>query len=151
MLHLYPGIDFNEVPLVRFRINQEFDRSGVVVVRRLAELDCGVCELTAHPLGQPDGRCNLDHLLVPALYRTITFVQMDDVPLLVADDLDLDVLGAANVALQEHGIVAERGPRFPTRFLQLLLKFAGRVDNAHAASTPSERGLDDERKPDPFG
>jgi tRNA(Phe) wybutosine-synthesizing methylase Tyw3 len=49
-----------------------------------------------------DCRSDLDHLLVTPLHRTITFVQMDHVALLVRQDLHLDV-----TRLQETIVASE--------------------------------------------
>ena len=55
---------------------------------------------------------------------------------------------APDVALQEDGVVAERGARFLPRFLQSAGEISRPVDHAHAAAAAAERGLDDQRKAD---
>ena len=64
---------------------------------------------------------------MPALDGTIAFVQMQNVAMLVANDLNFNVLCAADVALEKYGRVAEGGSRFLACLLQL---------------APSNRGAD---------
>lgn len=86
-----------------------------------------------------------------ALDAAIAFVEVEDVTVLVGDDLDFDVLGAADEALEEDGVVAEGGTGFAAGFFEFALEFAGFIDNAHAAATAPEGGLDDEGEADAFG
>ena len=53
-----------------------------------------------------------------ALHRAIALVEVQDVAVAVAEDLHFDVAGAAHEALQEDGVVAERGAGFAARFFQ---------------------------------
>jgi hypothetical protein len=41
--------------------------------------------------------------LVAALYRAVTLVKMDDVPVLVSEYLHFDVLGPFDVAFKKYG------------------------------------------------
>ena len=65
-----------------------------------------------------DGRRDLDDLLVAALHRAIALVQVEDVAVLVAEDLHLDVLGLADKALEEYRVVAERALRLGARLVE---------------------------------
>jgi lipopolysaccharide biosynthesis protein len=58
------------------------------------------------------GGCDFDDFLIPALDGTIAFVEMDDIAVLVAEDLDFDVFGSRDVALQKDGGVAKGVERF---------------------------------------
>jgi hypothetical protein len=51
----------------------------------------------------------LDDLLVAALDRAFALAEIDDVAVLVAEHLDLDVAGIDDELLDEHAVVAERG------------------------------------------
>ena len=52
------------------------------------------------------------------LHRTIAFVEMQDIAVLIAENLDFDMTGAANVALQKYRAVSEGGRGLAARFLQ---------------------------------
>ena len=58
------------------------------------------------------GRGLLDHLLVAALHRTVALEQVQDVALLVAYDLHLDMPPVLDEPLDEERIVTESGQRF---------------------------------------
>ncbi len=69
-------------------------------------------------------------------------------PCAVAENLNLDVLGAPDIALQKHRGVAECRPRFLARLLHFAWNSAARFDHPHAAPAAAESGLDDQRKSD---
>ena len=116
VLHLNARIDFDEVPLAGIDIDQKLDRAGVVVVGRASDSDGSIGELSANPGVKIDGRRHLDHLLMAALHGAVALVEVQDVPVLIAQDLHFDVLRAADEALEEDGVVAERRGRFLPRF-----------------------------------
>jgi hypothetical protein len=107
--------------------------------RRLAQFG-------AHLLVEFHARRDLDDLLVPPLHRTIAFVQVNDVAMLVAENLDLDVFRARNVALEEHRGIAEGATGFALRFIEQIREIAGLVHHAHPATTAAECRFDDERE-----
>ena len=109
MLHLNARIDLDEVPLAGVGVDQELDRAGVVVAGGAGQRDGGIGKGGASAGIEGDGGGDLDHLLMAALHRAIALVEMQDVAVVVAQDLHLDVAGAADVALQEDGAVAESG------------------------------------------
>ena len=53
----------------------------------------------------------LDHLLVAALQRAVALEQMDDIAVLVAEHLHLDMARAGDIFLDQHAVVAEGGRR----------------------------------------
>ena len=71
---------------------------------------------------QVDARRDLDDLLVPALDRAVALPEVHEVAVRVAEDLHLDVLGARDVALEEHVGPAERGAGLALRLLELALR-----------------------------
>ncbi len=99
MLDLQPGVDLEEVELPG-RIDDELDRAGADVADRLAERDRGLAHRGAAPGIERHRRRLLDHLLVAALDRALALVEVDDVAVGVADDLDLDVARPLDVALE---------------------------------------------------
>ena len=83
-----------------------------------------------------------------ALHGAIALVEVQDVAVPVAQDLHFDVAGAADEALQEDGVVAERRRRFAPRLFQRAGEIGGLLHHAHAAAAAAERRLDDQRKAD---
>ncbi len=118
VLDLDARIDLDEEPLARVRVEQELDRAGVVVAGRRAEPHRRVADRVPDGRVEPDGRRHLDDLLVPPLHRAVALVEMEHVAVPVAQDLDLDVRGVADVALEEDRAVAERGGRLAAGLLE---------------------------------
>ena len=75
-------------------------------------------------------------------------MKVDDVAVLVSEDLDFDVLGSLDVALEEDGVVAEGILSFILGLFQSALEVGGLFDDAHAATATTKGGLDDEREAD---
>ena len=123
--------------------DQELDGARVGVADVTRDLQRVVSQARAQRLGQrPRGRV-FDDLLVPALHRAVALVQVDDVAVVVAQDLHLDVLGALDQLLEEDRIVAERLARLGARALQQLGELGRGAHDAHAATAAAARGLDD--------
>ena len=141
-------VHFDEEVLVAIDIEQELDRAGAAVVDGTAERGGRFADLAAERFGEVDARRDFDDLLVAALHRTVAFPQVDEVAVRVAEDLHLDVLGAGDVALEEHLGAAERGASLALRLGQLALEFVGVVHDAHTASTAAETRLDHQREAD---
>jgi len=87
---------------------------------------------------------------VAALHGAVALAEMDDVAVLVAEDLHLDVLRARNVFLEKDGRVAECALGLALRLVEQRRKVAGFLDDAHAAAAAAEGRLDDEREADRF-
>lgn len=106
MLHLQSGVHLHEVVLIAVQVENKLNRSCVVVADSPSCLDCRSAHIS--PDGLADvGRGLLDHFLVPALDRAVSFVQMDVVTVRVSEDLHLDVSGSSDVLLDEYPIIAE--------------------------------------------
>ena len=90
----------------------------------------------------------LEHFLVTALHRALTLAKRDDVPVRVAEQLDLDVPGPLDEALEEHAVVAEGCPGLALRGRERLLELARRPDDPHPAPAAARRRLDHEGEPD---
>jgi hypothetical protein len=69
-------------------------------------------------LGQAEARRDLDDLLVAALHGAVALVQVDDVAVLVAEDLHLDVLRARDVLFEEDRGIAEGAAGLALRFVE---------------------------------
>ncbi len=135
------GLDEVEVLVL---VHQEFDGAGIDVVDRLGDLQRVVADLLAFLLGQIQRRSDFDHLLVTALNGTVALEEMDDVAMLVAEDLHLDVLGILDIFFEKNGCVAERRLRLGCGALEPLEELLLIAGHAHAAAAAAGGGLDDD-------
>src|SRR4051812_18586821 len=87
----------------------------------------------------------LDELLVPPLDRAVALTDRHDVTLTVSQQLNLDVTGVLDVALDVDGTVTEGSCRLPTRALDRFEQLVPSVDAAHATAAASGGGLDQDR------
>ena len=71
--------------------------------------------------------------------------------MLVGEDLDLDVAGAGDVALHQHGGIAEGGRTFLLGGGEGGGEVIGAFDDAHAAAAAAGDGLDDDWEADFLG
>ena len=62
----------------------------------------------------------LDQLLVAPLDAALALAEVDQVPVRIAQDLDLDVPGSLDVSLEQQAVVAERRRGLPARRRQRL-------------------------------
>ena len=120
----------------------ELHRAGAVVADGLGQRD----GLLAHGLArlgieQRRGRF-LDHLLVAALDGAFALAEIDDVAVLVAQHLDLDVARVLDELLDEHAIVAEARLGLRAGETEAFLGLLGVVGDAHALAAAAGRGLD---------
>src|ERR1019366_7360484 len=159
MLHLDARVHLDEVkpPVffcarvrvrVRVRVHEEFDGAGIVVADLAERFADDVSDFLAQLGRHLYRRRLLDQLLVAPLNRALAFSQADNVAVLVAQHLELDVARVLDIAFQVKVAVAEgaRGLR-----LRLTVK-AGQLifiaHYAHAAPPAPRRGLEDDRKAD---
>ena len=95
VLDLDARVDLDEVELAGVGVDQELDGAGVVVadVRGRSRRPASQ---TASRMRRVEvrGRGDLDDLLVAALDRAVALEEVDEVAVLVAEELHLDVLGA---------------------------------------------------------
>ena len=122
-----------------------------VVADRLGERDRLLAHLAPRRLVEERRRRLLDHLLVAALDRAFALAEIDDVAVLVAEHLDLDMAGIDDELLDEDPVVAEGGRRLRLRPREALRDLAGRMGDAHALAAAAGRGLDHHRIADLVG
>ena len=151
VLDLDARVHLDEEPFLAVEVVEEFDRAGVVVADPLGDPDSSIAEFAADIFLEPDRGSDLDDLLVPALDRAIPLVQMQDVPVVVAEDLDLDVLRPRNVFFEKDRGIAERAARLAARLVQQRSQLGFLQDDTHPAPPATERGFDDQREPDGLG
>ena len=141
MLDLQARVHLQEVERAVLA-GDELHRAGAVVADGLGQRD----RLLAHGLArlgveQRRGRL-LDHLLVAALDRAFALAEVDDVAVLVAQHLDLDVARVLDELLDEHAVVAEARLGLRAGEREALLGLLGAVGDAHALAAAAGRGLD---------
>ncbi len=85
-----------------------------------------------------------------ALDRTLTLAEMDDVAVVIAEHLELDVPRRLDVFLDVHVADAEGRFRFALRRLHRVRQFGRGSDDAHAATAAAGGGFDDDRITDLF-
>lgn len=110
----------------------------------LGQLDGVVQHSIAHFARQVLGRRNLNHLLVPALHRAITLVQVDNVAVVITEELNLDVLGAVKETLDEDGAVTEGTLGLRGGTLKGLLEARLIAHDTHATTTTTIGSLDND-------
>ena len=153
MLDLQPGVHLEEVEALARRVgavDDQLDRARRIISDRPRQRDRLLAHRLAH-FGRDERRRRfLDHLLVAALDRAFALVQIDDVAVLVAEQLDFDVARVLDEFLDEHAVVAEA--RQP---LALGCSKPSRTSfspgEAHALAAAAGRGLHHHRIADVLG
>ena len=136
MFDLKPGIHFEkiEIPVC---INDEFHRSGAVVVDRLGQCHSFLAHRFARRLVDEGRRGFFEDFLVAALNGTFAFAQVDDIAVLVAEDLDLDVPWRLDELLDEDALVAKTGFGFTSGRFEAIPRFGRRIGDTHALPAPA--------------
>ena len=146
MLHLDARVHLDEEELAL--LVEEFERAGPAI----AHCRAGAADPLAHlaPLLCGDSRCRrfLDDLLPPPLQRAVALAQRDDVAVMVAHHLELDMPRQLEEFLHVDGVVGESGQRLCLGDVDGAREGRLAVHYAHAAATAATRGLDDHRVAD---
>ncbi|GAA4010595.1 hypothetical protein GCM10022280_04810 [Sphingomonas swuensis] len=87
------------------------------------------------------GRRFLDHFLVAALDAALALAEVEDVAVLVAEQLDLDMARALDELLDEHPVVAEAGEALALGRLEAVAHVLFGPGEAHALAAAAGRGL----------
>ena len=142
---LESGVHLQEEELSRGLVHQELDGSRRPVADAAGQLQGRLTHDVA--LFGAEGGCRrlLDDLLVATLDRAFPLAQVDQAPVGVAQDLDLDVAGAGHVALQEYSVVAERTGGLPLGGGHRLCQVLGALHQVHALAAAACRRLDQDR------
>src|SRR5665213_1130154 len=130
---------------------EKFQRAGAAVANRAAGFDTALSHLPALLGGNSGGRGFLDDLLVPALHGTVALAQADDVAIVIAQYLELDVPRAFEEFLHVHRVVAEGRHGLGLGDRDRAQQRAFGVHHAHAATAAAARGFDDDRIADIAG
>ena len=94
VFHLNAGVHLDEVEFLIVHIHQEFDGARAFILHMGADFPGHFADIGALGFGQIGGRGAFHDLLVAPLHGAVTFPQVPNIALLVAQDLHLDVAGA---------------------------------------------------------
>jgi hypothetical protein len=142
VLNLDTRVDLNEVVAVLL-VDQELGGTGVAVLDGLGQSNGISQDLVADIDGEVLGGSNLDDLLVTTLDGAVTLEQVDNVALVVTEQLDLNVLGLVEEALDEDSTVAEGGLGLGGGTLKGITQGSLVADYTHTTATTTEGSLDD--------
>ncbi len=150
VLHLHAGVHLDE-DVAALLVDEELDGARAPVADVLAEAHRVLADPLAQLLAQVLRGGDLDDLLVAALQRTVPLVEVDDIAVVVAEDLHLDVLRVDHRALEVDLARAERRGRLAGGLRGLLTEVLGALDEAHAAPAAAGDGLDEDGELAAFG
>ena len=146
MLHLNARIYLDEAPIATFNIHEKLDGAGIEVFRLARDSHRRSADFLANPPVERNSRRHFDDLLMAALDRAVAFIEMEDVPVMISKDLNFDVLGPADKALEENGIIAKRRRRLLPSFGDLRLKLAFGGNDPHPTPPSAKCCLNNQRK-----
>jgi len=140
MLDLDAGVHFYKV-VVALAVHKELQRAGGNIANMLGYLDrVGIKGLSGLlRYGECGGK--LHHLLIAALQGAVALAQVHHVAVLVAQHLDLDVLGVDKELLYKYIVVAEGLAGLAFDHLEGRFHILGLVAAAHAASAAAGGSL----------
>ena len=122
---------------------EELDGAGVEVARLAGDGERVAGQLLAPIRREARRRGALHDLLVAPLHRAVAFEEMDDAPVGVGQDLDLQVAGPADEPLEVDLVLAEGGSGLSTRREQRRLEGVRSLHHPHAATAAAPARLED--------
>ena len=146
VLDLDARVHLDEEPFFFIHIVKELDRARIVVANALRQLHGGIAEILAHSGVKSHGGRDLDDFLVAPLHRAVALVQVQHIPMPVAQDLHLDMFGPGNVFFEEHRRISKRPLRLALRFIQQIDQILASRDHPHATTSSAKGCLDDQWK-----
>ena len=154
MLHLKPGVHFKEPECVDAQrlgpVHDEFYRAGPLISNSLRQFHRRVRHGRAHLVRHAGRRRFLDDFLTAALQRAIALIEMDDIPMCVAEDLDFDMARLLDQLFQHDPAIAEGTLGFAHRAFEFGLQLARLGDKTNAAPPAPGDRLDQQRKAHAF-
>ena len=142
VLDLDAGVDLDEEELARVHVLQELDGPGVLVGHRLRDAPAEAADLLPLSVGEVGRGGALHDLLVAPLHGAVALVEVVDVALAVAEDLDLHVPRPLDDALQIALARAEGGLGLAPALADLGLELVRPLDPAHPAPAAAPGGLE---------
>ena len=144
MLDLDAAVDLDEVE-VALAVQQELERPDTLVAGGENGANRQVAESLASRLGHGRRRTLLDDLLVAPLDAAITLTKVNAVPVLVDQDLDLNVAALLDPFFEVDGVVTKGGLRLRAGQQQRGLHLPRGPNQAHAAAAAARRRLEQHR------
>src|SRR3546814_210236 len=144
MLDLKPRVHFEKVETLARRVgarNDQLDRARAVVSDRLRQRDALLTHRLAHRRRDERRRCFLDDFLMPPLDAAFALIQIKDVAVLVAENLDLDVPRVQDEFLDEHAVVAEAVQPLALDALEPFADVLLVISEAHPLAAAARRRL----------
>ena len=129
-------IDLDEGEITAVGVHEELDGGGVVEADGPADGQRRVEDALAQGRIETGGGGDLHDFLVAPLNGAVALKQVDESAVLVAEELDFDVPGAADELFEEHVRDAEGRAGFAPSLVQGVVEFVGRQGDAHAAPPP---------------
>src|SRR5437870_5571238 len=143
VLDLDARIDFDEVEEAGIGIKEEFDGAGVVQVHGVADGEGSVEDALAGGGFEIMGRRHFDDFLMAALQGAIALVQVNQMAVVIAKKLHLDVPGVLDKLFQKDVGDAEGRSGFALGLLDRFFELLGAASDAHAAAAAAHGRLDD--------
>ncbi len=139
VLDLDSRVDLEERELLTLEIDEELDGASVHVTERTAEHNRGGSDPLPERRREHACGCLLDELLISALQRAVTLTEVDDRPVRIGQQLNLDVPGPLHEPFDVQAAVSEPGLCFRRRDIELLLEVTF-VAHEHHPTPPTSRG-----------
>src|SRR6478672_7439998 len=146
MLYLDPCVHFDEKELAAFRVEDEFHRAGINVIKCLDQSHSCFCHPFTGLLVEHWRRRLLDKFLMTTLHAAVTFTQMDVIAVTVAEHLNLDMADLRKEPLEIDLRVSKCRFGLRRSLLEPCRKVLGGCHNAHSAAAAPSACLQQKRK-----
>ena len=140
VLDLNAGVHLQK-PVAAVGVDQELHCPGARIVDGPGRRRGGLAQPSAKAGADARRRRFLDDLLMAALHGTVALSEMNDVSVPVPEYLHLHMARAPKVLLDQHGVVPERGCRFPARRGERAGKVRLRFHDPYAATAAAGCGF----------
>src|SRR5258708_3460382 len=134
MLDLQTSVHFQEVEIFVF-IKNKFHCACIIITAGTCDIYRRFAHRCPQSRRQDGGGSFLYYLLVPALNRTLTFKKMYDIPVLVTEDLELNVPRFRNIFFDEDRPITKGRSGLAYGAIHLLGEFLFIIYNPHSFST----------------
>ena len=133
MLDLHAGIHFHEIETAII-IQQKFHRARVGIADRLGGNDGQATDILALRFIELRRWRDFDQFLIAALNRAVTFIQVNDITVVIGEDLHFDMPWIDDTFFQKHIGAAKRFGRLGNNTHIITLQFFGVIAAPYTAS-----------------
>ena len=106
MLNLNTRIDFDEIKTPTF-VHKEFYGSGIYIINRFSNFQCVATKFLTFLLCQIERWCNFNNFLMATLNRAVPLVEVNQITVLVAKNLDFNMFRVFNIFFKKYGCITE--------------------------------------------